>query len=73
MSTSKVSVLFKINIIIFSTTNINKKYSVYIEPQVIVANGAHPTSVIDNSIPVDLTKFSNAGANTPVNVPIIEP
>ena len=73
MSTSKVSVFFKINIAIFTRTKINKKNNVYGDPHVIVAKGAHPTSVTDSWIPVDLTNCCNAGEKAFVNIPITDP
>ena len=59
ISTSSVSVFF-INSITTLTINItSKKYRVQAEPQVIVASGAQPTSVILSWIPVLVTNFSN--------------
>ncbi|BDH46929.1 hypothetical protein TUM12370_29730 [Salmonella enterica subsp. enterica serovar Choleraesuis] len=57
----------------FITIHIAAKYSVYIDPQVITANGAHPRSVIDNDTPVDSTNLFNAGAKAPVNNVITAP
>src|SRR5699024_12065864 len=61
MSTSSVFVLFIPNNTKLTITKIIRKKSVYAEPQVIVASGAQPTSVMFSSIPVDLTKSCRAG------------
>ena len=73
ISTSSVFVLLSTSMIIFTTTITNKKYSVYGEPHVIVAKGAHPTSVTDRLMPVDLTNALRASWNCVVKTPITEP
>ena len=54
-------VRFRNSKIKLTITRIAKKNNVYGEPQVIVANGAQPKSVIERLMPVDLTKAFSAG------------
>ena len=59
-STFRVWVKEVNNMIKFIMIQMNAKYSVYIDPHVITAKGAHPKSVIDKETPVDSTKLFSA-------------
>ena len=52
---------------------ISKKYSVQAEPQVIVASGAQPTSVILNWIPVFSTNFASDAEKAVFSIPMMAP
>src|SRR5699024_4435051 len=73
ISTSNVSVLFINNMAKFTPTKTSRKNNVYAEPHVIVASGAHPTSIIGSEIPVDSTNASKAGAKLLVKISITKP
>lgn len=72
-STFRVWVKEVNNMIKFIMIQMNAKYSVYIDPHVITAKGAHPKSVIDKETPVDSTKLFKAGPKAPVSKDIIAP
>ena len=73
ISTSRVSVFFRANITTLTISMMSKKYKVHGEPQVIVAKGAHPTSVILSWIPVFSTNFASEAEKAPFSMPMIAP
>ena len=73
ISTSSVSVFFIKSITTLTINITSKKYRVQAEPQVIVASGAQPTSVILSWIPVLVTNFAKEAEKAPFNIPIIAP
>ena len=73
ISTSNVSVFFIANIATLTMSMMSKKYKVHGEPQVMVASGAQPTSVIFNWIPVFSTNLASEAVKAPLSIPMMAP